>query len=157
MDGVLLLVTSPRRVCFLVAEKSFKKRVIGDFMAAVGSIPVSRPQDAAKAGPGKLRIEGRLLSGQGTAFTKLQLGDLIRPDDTSEAFKLVEILGDCEALIAEDHSQPVDESHNSLTRSKSGSGKSSFTSANSLMDEEQTLLQPQKWKSYDILKPGTLF
>ncbi len=53
VDGAVMMVTNPHNVGFLVAEKSYHKRIIGDFAKAVGSIPVSRPQDAAKAGPGK--------------------------------------------------------------------------------------------------------
>lgn len=48
VDAAVILVTNPHKVGFLVAEKSFKKRIIGDFARAAGGIPVSRPQDLAK-------------------------------------------------------------------------------------------------------------
>lgn len=54
VDGAVVTVTNPRRVGFLVAEKSFNKRIIGDFAKAAGAIPVSRPQDTAHAGQGKV-------------------------------------------------------------------------------------------------------
>jgi hypothetical protein len=39
-----MLVTNPHRLSFLVAEKSFNQRIVGDFARLVGSIPVARPQ-----------------------------------------------------------------------------------------------------------------
>lgn len=44
VDGAVVIVTNPRRVGFLVAEKSYNKRIIGDFCKAAGAIPVARPQ-----------------------------------------------------------------------------------------------------------------
>jgi hypothetical protein len=39
VDGAVILITTPRRVGFLVAEKSMQKLLIGDFARACGSIP----------------------------------------------------------------------------------------------------------------------
>jgi len=39
VDGAVILITTPRRVGFLVAEKSMQKPLIGDFARACGSIP----------------------------------------------------------------------------------------------------------------------
>ncbi len=41
VDGILLLVTAPKKISFLIAEKSFNTPIIGDFSKAVGAIPVS--------------------------------------------------------------------------------------------------------------------
>ena len=46
----MMLVTCPRKVNFLIAEKSLKKPIIGHFSRAAGSIGVARPQDYAKKG-----------------------------------------------------------------------------------------------------------
>jgi 1-acyl-sn-glycerol-3-phosphate acyltransferase len=50
VDAAVIVITCPRKVGFLVAEKSMKKAIIGDFARAVGSIGVARPQDYAKKG-----------------------------------------------------------------------------------------------------------
>jgi glycerol-3-phosphate O-acyltransferase/dihydroxyacetone phosphate acyltransferase len=92
VDGGVMMVTTPQRVGLLVAEKSFHKRIIGDFARALGSIPVSRPQDEAKKGPGTFSFEGVKLHGKETKFTELKKGiflfslsvrlSLIRPNQT---------------------------------------------------------------------------
>lgn len=114
VDGAVILITNPRRVGFLVAEASMKKRVIGDFARgtnctafvsimflvefvfvfgkvriryllyctlcyiACGSIPVARPQDTAKPGPGRIYFDKLRIVGEGTHFTQLQKGDKLR-------------------------------------------------------------------------------
>jgi glycerol-3-phosphate O-acyltransferase/dihydroxyacetone phosphate acyltransferase len=75
VDGGVMMVTTPQRVGLLVAEKSFHKRIIGDFARALGSIPVSRPQDEAKKGPGTLSFDGVKLRGKETKFTELKKGN----------------------------------------------------------------------------------
>ena len=45
VDGIMLMSTSPKPLSFLVAEKSWRRRIIGDFAWAMGAVPVSRPQD----------------------------------------------------------------------------------------------------------------
>jgi glycerol-3-phosphate O-acyltransferase/dihydroxyacetone phosphate acyltransferase len=74
VDGAMVVATNPFQVSFLVAEKSMKKRIIGDFARAVGGISVKRPQDCAKAGEGKVMFEGMKLRGDKTKFTALQSG-----------------------------------------------------------------------------------
>lgn len=101
VDGTVLLVTSPHNVGFLVAEKSYHKRVIGDFMKAIGCIPVSRPQDSARKGSGKVRFEGLKLLGDGTKFTSIQRGEKLRPGRSSESYKIQEVISDTEAILGE--------------------------------------------------------
>lgn len=111
VDGAVMVVTNPHRVGFLVAEKSFNQRIIGDFSKAVGSIPVARPQDYAKRGPGKIMFDGLRLRGQGTLLTKLQKGDKIRPGKSAEAYRVKNVISDTEAELVEDkgESSPLQE------------------------------------------------
>mmetsp|Transcript_3410 Transcript_3410/g.5311 ORF Transcript_3410/g.5311 Transcript_3410/m.5311 type:complete len:291 (-) Transcript_3410:1420-2292(-) len=99
VDGAVILVTNPRRVGFLVAEKSMKKRIIGDFAAACGAIPVARPQDKAKKGVGRLYFDGYKVVGEGTEFTKLGTGDKIRPGKSADVYKFKTIVSDTEGIL----------------------------------------------------------
>lgn len=56
VDGIMLMSTCQHKVSFLVAEKSWNRRVIGDFAWAMGAVPVSRSQDSATEGKGTLTI-----------------------------------------------------------------------------------------------------
>jgi glycerol-3-phosphate O-acyltransferase/dihydroxyacetone phosphate acyltransferase len=111
VDGAVMLVTNPHRVGFLVAEKSMHKRIIGDFSRAIGSIPVSRPQDAATKGPGKIFFDQLKLKGQNTFFTKLSKGDKLRPGRSPETYHVKEVISDTEAILAEEKGDlsPLDE------------------------------------------------
>lgn len=102
VDGGIVMVTAPHPVGFLVAKKSFEKLIIGTFAKAVGSIPVSRPQDIAKAGPGKITMQGLKLIGENTKFTAIQKGDRIRPAKSAEAYRIKQTISDTEAVLAED-------------------------------------------------------
>jgi glycerol-3-phosphate O-acyltransferase/dihydroxyacetone phosphate acyltransferase len=56
VDGLVIMSTCPHTVGFLIAEKSFKKPVIGDLAKAAGCIPVIRPQDVASKGIGQVSL-----------------------------------------------------------------------------------------------------
>jgi glycerol-3-phosphate O-acyltransferase / dihydroxyacetone phosphate acyltransferase len=101
VDGAMLLISTPLKVSFLVAEKSFQKRIIGDFSKAVGAIPVSRPQDKARKGPGKIQFDGMKLLGDGTLFTQLKKGDKLRPGKSAEAYRVKTIISDTEGILGE--------------------------------------------------------
>lgn len=105
VDGAVMMVTNPHRVGFLVAEKSYNKRIIGDFAKAVGSIPVSRPQDHAKAGPGKVFFDGLKILGENTKFTQLKKGDKLRPAKSPEGYRVKEVISDTEGILAEDYGE----------------------------------------------------
>ena len=105
IDGAVIVISTPRPVGFLVAEKSMKKRIIGDFAKACGGIPVSRPQDKAKPGVGRIYFDQLRLVGEGTRFTEIQKGEKIRPGCTAEMYKLKEVLSDTEALLADDYGE----------------------------------------------------
>lgn len=111
VDAAVMLVTTPRQMGFLVAAVSFKKRIIGDFARAAGGIPVSRPQDMAKKGVGRVMItvsDGtpKLLGCDGTTFTAWKKGDKFRLGRSPNPFRLKEVESDTAAIIAEDLGEP---------------------------------------------------
>lgn len=108
-----MMVTNPHPVGFLVAEKSYKTRLIGGFCKLVGSIPVARPQDNASKGPGKICFDGIRMKGMdGTKFSAIGKGDRIRPGKSTESYKIKELISDMEAILAEESgaSSPKEES-----------------------------------------------
>mmetsp|Transcript_16170 Transcript_16170/g.33159 ORF Transcript_16170/g.33159 Transcript_16170/m.33159 type:complete len:697 (-) Transcript_16170:32-2122(-) len=107
VDGIMLMTTCKHhKVSFLVAEKSWNRRVIGDIAFAMGAVPVARAQDKAKKGSGKLKVvkveEGDpkapgttlkvRLAGLNSDFASvLKVGDKVRPKGTSTAFKVIDL------------------------------------------------------------------
>jgi glycerol-3-phosphate O-acyltransferase/dihydroxyacetone phosphate acyltransferase len=71
VDGAMIMITNPHHISFLVAEKSYNERIVGDFAKAMGAIPVARPQDHARPGPGCVKFDGLVVRGEGTRFTQL--------------------------------------------------------------------------------------
>ncbi|QKX55741.1 uncharacterized protein TRUGW13939_02839 [Talaromyces rugulosus] len=62
-----------RRISWLIAEKSFKRKFIGLLSKGIGAVPVSRAMDNMKVGAGKIYLpdpinEPTLLRGYGTKF-----------------------------------------------------------------------------------------
>ena len=108
VDGAILLVTNPHRVGFLVAAKSFSKPVIGDLARATKCIPVNRPQDYAKRGPGQVKVSGFKVTGDQTLFSRLEKGDKIRIGRSSDAYKLFDVTSDTEAMIQTEEKLPLD-------------------------------------------------
>lgn len=106
VDAAVMLVSCPHRVGFLIAEKSFHSRIVGDLAKLVGAIPVSRPQDKAKKGPGKIYFDNQRMIGSGTAFSNLQKGDKIRPGRSPDAYRVKEVISDEEAILAVDAGEP---------------------------------------------------
>jgi len=100
VDAATILVTCPHPVGFLIAEKSYHQRIIGDFAKAVGCIPVARPQDAAKKGPGKIYFNGTTIIGEGTKFTQIGRGDRIRPGRSKDGYKFEKVISDTEGILA---------------------------------------------------------
>lgn len=104
VDGLVVMMTSPRKVGFLIAEKSWHLPVVGDFARIMGCIPVVRPQDSVIKGVGLVKLADAAavaadkalastaptadsaptkqqvtLVGEGTSFTKqVTPGDQIR-------------------------------------------------------------------------------
>lgn len=107
VDGAIMMVSSPLPLGFLVAAKSMDKPIIGHFSKAIGSIPVSRPQDSSKPGPGKITIKGKKIYGEGTHFLSLKKGERIRPSQSVESFRVTEIISDTEATLLEDFGEDL--------------------------------------------------
>lgn len=89
-----------RRISFLIAEKSMRRKFIGTMAAAVGGISVSRAQDLQVKGKGKIYLPDRMspihLSGEGTQFTKsAKIGSLIvLPGETTGSAEIASIESD---------------------------------------------------------------
>ena len=80
IDPCMLQITSKRRIGFLAAASSMRKRFIGFLARCLDSISVERPQDLAKVGQGRIYWDhqSNCLRGIGTAFkNQIQNGDLI--------------------------------------------------------------------------------
>jgi glycerol-3-phosphate O-acyltransferase/dihydroxyacetone phosphate acyltransferase len=75
---------SHRRIAFLIAEKSMRRKFIGAGAALVGAVPVGRALDSTKSMPGKIYLpdsdnDPLLVRGIGTNFEKpeFQVGGLL--------------------------------------------------------------------------------
>lgn len=97
---------SGRRVAFLIAEKSIKRRFVGAAARIMQSIPVARAADSAKKGKGYISLhpsgDPLLLQGHGTSF-KSQLvpkGQIMLPKACGHATaEVVEVISDTEVKI----------------------------------------------------------
>lgn len=65
---------SGRRIAFLTAAKSYRRKFIGMFARLTGAIPVERAQDLLKPAPGTISIDldgdATVVKGTGTRFTR---------------------------------------------------------------------------------------
>jgi len=137
VDSVMLVCTCQRPVSYLMAEVSYKRRVVGDIAWAMGAVPVKRAQDDAHKGIGQITISKQkddaleesigpaedgeanidvfyLVNGHGTTFTaQIGAGDKIRPAATSVALKVKEIQDDSTLILdgagASDSFEPFEE------------------------------------------------
>ena len=72
-----------RRIAFLIAEKSMRRRFIGTAARAVGAVPVGRALDSTKTATGRIYLpdpagDPMLIRGVGTQFQKeAQVGGLL--------------------------------------------------------------------------------
>lgn len=73
-----------RRIAFLIAEKSMRRRFIGWFASSVGAVPVARAMDNVKPATGRIYLpdpvnEPTLIRGVGTKFdsAEVQVGGLL--------------------------------------------------------------------------------
>ncbi|KAL1916529.1 uncharacterized protein VTP21DRAFT_5720 [Calcarisporiella thermophila] len=104
VDPLVLMRECPRRVSFLIAEKSTRRALVGAFARAVHSIPVTRPQDITKTGRGRIRLADRYntptrITGEGTQFTQFAPGYQIHLPKNGGAAEIVEIISDTECVI----------------------------------------------------------
>ena len=127
-----------RRISWLIAEKSLKRKFVGGLASAVGSISVGRALD--RVGPAKGRIflpdqdnDPCLIQGVGTSFKNgtFQVGGLIvlpRIGNQTPSSDIAEIISDTELRLKKPFKTP--EAIQSLT----GNGQSSGTSTPSKDD-----------------------
>lgn len=109
VDALMVLSTCQRKVSYLMAEASWKRRLIGDLAWALDVVPVKRAQDSAIKGTGTLEMtfkvdtaEERVVTakGTGTKFqTEVAAGDKIRPPGTPVAMKVMSVESDTEITL----------------------------------------------------------
>jgi len=128
VDGVSIMATISRKISYLVADKSWNRRIIGDLAWAMGAVPVKRAQDSAKRGTGTVHLvrkEAKAKAGSGdaqndgsaatitvtgdtTRFTdEIKPKDKIRLTNTSAGLKVMQILSDT-SMILEDNADLTD-------------------------------------------------
>jgi len=56
IDSVVVLCTCQRTISYLMAEKSYNRRIVGDIAWAMGAVPVKRAMDETKDGKGSVTI-----------------------------------------------------------------------------------------------------
>ena len=56
IDSVVVLCTCQRTISYLMAEKSWNRRIVGDIAWAMGAVPVKRAQDETKEGKGLITV-----------------------------------------------------------------------------------------------------
>lgn len=113
VDPLLLMRTvrhdARRRIAFLIAEKSMRRKFVGFAAGLVSSVPVGRALDSKKPAEGKIwlpDVEGDpcLVRGEGTKFTGQQFmkgGLLILPshNNTAANAEIKEIISDTEIRL----------------------------------------------------------
>lgn len=108
VDGIMVLSTCEHKISYLMAETSWKRRVIGDIAWALDVVPVKRAQDYSIKGAGKIVMEANgdtiaVKGSDGTTFdSQVKLGDKIRFTGTAIALKVISIQSDT-LLQAEKH------------------------------------------------------
>lgn len=92
-----------RRICFLIAEKSMRRKFIGWFARNVGALPVGRAMDSTRPGEGLIYLpdpvnDPTLVRGVGTNFegNDFQVGGLVvlpSVNNTAASSEILEIHG----------------------------------------------------------------
>lgn len=132
----VLRTDASRRVSFLIAEKSMKRRFIGTMSAAVGALPVARALDSVKPAEGRIYLpspedDPTLIRGIDTNFKSgaLEVGGLIvlpKVRGQTPSTEIAEIISPTELRLKKPLKTP--EALESLT------GQASFVGENSLRD-----------------------
>ncbi|CAJ0826253.1 3219_t:CDS:10 [Entrophospora sp. SA101] len=105
VDPLILMRHCQRRVSFLIAEKSMRRRFIGTMARALNAIPVIRPQDLKRSGKGRIQLLNRKsepthIIGMKTEFTKqLKVGWRISLPQDLGSSEVLEIISDTELLL----------------------------------------------------------
>ncbi|KJE91262.1 glycerol-3-phosphate acyltransferase [Capsaspora owczarzaki ATCC 30864] len=104
VDGLLLGQSVGTRVVrFLIAEKSYKRKVVGKFARAMNSIPVARAQDNASTGSGLLTLsaDGLVVYGSQTSFVAtVKPGDALKFNHLENEFRVASVVSDTELTLA---------------------------------------------------------
>ncbi|KAG1141850.1 hypothetical protein G6F37_005621 [Rhizopus arrhizus] len=101
VDPGLVIISNPRRFSPLMAQSSFKKKIVGTIAKSLKAIPVIRPQDLAVKGTGKLVSDKKefVLSGQDTQFTQqVSARDVIVLSKTV-SFEVTEVISDTQLKL----------------------------------------------------------
>lgn len=101
VDGVFLLTTCHREISFMIAKKSYDRPVVGFLAKAFNCIPVSRAQDMAFAGAGRVFANGTAtLRGEGTRFTaQVEPGAQVNISDHVDPCKVKAVISDSELQL----------------------------------------------------------
>lgn len=100
-----------RRIAFLIAEKSMRRRFVGGMASAAGAVPVGRALDSTKTATGKIYLpdpvnDPTLIRGVGTQFEKqAQVGGLLvlpSVNGTAANAEILEIHGNEEIRLKKD-------------------------------------------------------
>ena len=104
-----------RRIAFLIAEKSMRRKFIGAMARAIGAVPVARALDSTKAATGKIYLpdptnDPFLIRGVGTQFEKeAQVGGLLvlpKVNDNTASAEILEIHGPEEIRLKKEFKGP---------------------------------------------------
>ncbi|KAI5954112.1 hypothetical protein CANMA_004951 [Candida margitis] len=117
VDGIVVMAKvkehSGRRIAFLIAQKSYDRRIIGDAAKLCSAIPVERAQDLLKKGTGKIFVDkedNRVIRGSGTKFTtECQVKGLIGLPNSLGNGAIQEIFDDEQLLLKKPFTSPREE------------------------------------------------
>lgn len=107
IDALMVFTTSGHKVSYLIAETSWKRRIVGDLAWAMDAVPVRRAQDSSKPGTGRVQLkqvgkdrETLQVTGTDTMFsTQLTPGDKIRMNGTPTGLKVLSIESDTLMMV----------------------------------------------------------
>ncbi|KAI5949999.1 hypothetical protein KGF57_004509 [Candida theae] len=117
VDGLVVMAKvkehSGRRIAFLIAKKSYDRRIIGEGAKLCSAIPVERAQDLLKKGTGKIYVDkedNRIIRGEGTKFNaECQVKGLIGLPNSLGNGSIQEIFDDEKILLKKPFSSPREE------------------------------------------------
>lgn len=117
VDGLVVMAKVKehlgRRIAFLIAQKSYDRRIIGEAAKLCSAIPVERAQDLLKKGTGKIFVDkedDRIIRGSGTKFTnECQVKGLIGLPNSLGNSAIQEIYDDEKILLKKSFSSPREE------------------------------------------------
>lgn len=86
VDAVMLVCTCQRKASYLMAETSYKRRIVGDIAWALGVVPVKRAQDDAIHGSGQIIMKKQ----EPLTLSDIGLSDVKNTKDTDGNNKVEE-------------------------------------------------------------------